>query len=73
MRSVTPDDGERRSRFWLNEHSPTFLRADPPARKGEERFQVEFTVDGNKHLLITARDLKTGQLTHQNYPVVKLT
>jgi molecular chaperone DnaK (HSP70) len=73
VRHLTPDDAERRSRFWLNEHSPTFLTAEPPVKKGEERFQAEFTIDGNKHLLITARDLKTGRLLQKNYPVVKLT
>ena len=34
---------------------------------------VEFGIDGNKRLLITARDLRTGRLTHKDYPVVKLT
>ena len=34
---------------------------------------MHFGVDANKRLLITAKDLKTGQVTHQDYPVVKLT
>jgi hypothetical protein len=29
-------------------------------------------VDANKRLLITSRDLSTGELTHKDYPVVKL-
>lgn len=62
-----------RTHFFLNEHSPTFLTATPPASRGESRFQVEFSIDGNKRLLITARDLITGKFTHKNYPVVKLT
>jgi molecular chaperone DnaK (HSP70) len=70
---VQPDEEDRRNHFWMNEHSPTFLVADPPAQQGESRFQVEFNVDGNKRLLITATDLKTGRVTHRNYPVVKLT
>ena len=70
---IEPDEADRRTLFWMNEGQPTFLVADPPAQPGEARFEVEFSVDGNKRLLITARDLKTGQLTHQNYPVVKLT
>ena len=70
--SVTPDEEERRSLFWMNEHQPTFLKADPPAQHGEGRFEVEFNIDENKRLLITARDLKTGNLTHRDYPVVKL-
>jgi hypothetical protein len=70
---VSPDEQERRSSFWMNEHSPTFLGADPPAMQGEPRYEVEFNIDGNKRLLITARDLKTGRLAYQDYPVVKLT
>jgi molecular chaperone DnaK (HSP70) len=70
---VTPDEEERRTHFWVNEHSPTFLAADPPARPGAPRFEVEFGIDANKRLLITARDLQTGRLTHREYPVVKLT
>jgi molecular chaperone DnaK (HSP70) len=70
---VTPDEEERRTYFWVNEHSPTFLHADPPARPGEPRFEVEFGIDANKRLLLTARDLVTGRLTHRDYPVVKLT
>jgi hypothetical protein len=70
--SVTPDEEDRRTYFWMNEASPTFLPADPPAKQSEPRFQVEFNIDGNKRLLITARDLKTGRITHRDYPVVKL-
>jgi molecular chaperone DnaK len=70
---VTPDEEDRRTYFWMNEGNPTFLTADPPARQGEGRFAVEFNIDGNKRLLITTRDLQTGQTTHRDYPVVKLT
>jgi molecular chaperone DnaK (HSP70) len=70
---LTADEEERRYYFWVNEHSPTFLPAEPPARQGQPRFEVEFGVDGNKRLLITARDLKTKRITHRDYPVVKLT
>jgi molecular chaperone DnaK len=70
---VSPDEEDRRYYFWINEHSPTFLHADPPAQRGEARFEVEFGIDGNKRLLITARDLKTKRVTHRDYPVVKLT
>ena len=67
------NEEERRIHFWVNEHSPTFLTADPPARQGEPRFEVEFGIDANKRLLLTARDLATGRTTHRDYPVVKLT
>ncbi len=70
---VTPDEEERRYHFWINEQSPTFLHADPPGRPGEPRFEVEFGIDGNKRLLITARDLKTKRVTYRDHPVVKLT
>ena len=73
IRHLTPDDQERRTQFWMNEHNRTFLTADPPASHGEARFEVEFLIDENKRLTINARDLLTGRLTHKDYPVVKLT
>lgn len=73
IRPLTPDDQERRTQFWMNEHNRTFLTADPPARHGEPRFEVEFLIDENKRLTINARDLLTGRLTLKDYPVVKLT
>jgi hypothetical protein len=70
---LTPDEEDRRTSFWMNEHSPTFLLAEPPAQQGEPRFEVEFGIDENKRLLITAREVTTGRTTHRDYPVVKLT
>lgn len=70
---VTPEEEERRSYFWMNAKSPSFLPADPPAKQGEARFDVEFSIDENKRLLITARDLGTGRLVYRNYPVIRLT
>ena len=70
---LTADEEEQRSLFWMNETNPTFLTADPPARQGEARFDVSFSIDGNKRLLISARDLADGRLTHRDFPVVKLT
>jgi molecular chaperone DnaK (HSP70) len=58
--------------YWMNENSPTFLIADPPAVKGEARFEVEFAIDQNKRLIISARDILKDQFTHTRYPVVKL-
>jgi hypothetical protein len=57
----------------MNEKNPTFLIADPPGTAGEARFDVSFSVDGNKRLLISARDLQTGKIIYRNYPVIKLT
>jgi molecular chaperone DnaK (HSP70) len=73
LSEVTSADTEDRHRFWVNEGSPTFLRADPPAKAGEPRFRVEFGIDGNKRLLLTAVDLRSGRTTHRDFPVVKLT
>jgi len=70
---VSPDEEERRANFWMNEANPTFLTLASPAGPGEPCFEVSFSVDANKRLLITARDLKTAKLTHRDYPVVKLT
>ena len=70
---LSPHEQEKRSLFWMNERNQTFLVADPPAKRGEARFEVEFLIDENKRLTINARDLTTGRLTHKDYPVVKLT
>lgn len=72
VHQVTPEEEERQYYFWVNENNPTFLLADPPAVKGEPRFEVEFGIDANKRLLVTARDLKTKRLTYRNHPVVQL-
>ena len=72
LSAMTPDKQEERSYFWMNEESPTFLTTNTSVKKGEKCFQVNFSIDGNKRLLITAKDLKTGKLTHKNYPVIKL-
>ncbi len=71
--ATTPADEDRRTYFWMNEHHPTFLLADPPGQPGEARFEVAFSIDANKRLLMTARDLQTDTLVYRDYPVVKLT
>jgi molecular chaperone DnaK (HSP70) len=73
LSTVTPDDADRRRYFWMNEGHPTFLEADPPAQQGQPRFEIEFNIDGNKRLLVTARDIQTGRTIYRDYPVVKLT
>jgi molecular chaperone DnaK len=72
MMQTTPQEQENRRLFWMNEANPTFLEADPPGKQGEARFSVEFGVDSNKRLTLTARDLNTGLLSHDHFPVVKL-
>lgn len=71
--ATTPDDEDRRAYFWMNEHNPTFLLAEPPGQPGEVRFEVAFSIDANKRLLITVKDLQTEAWVYQDYPVVKLT
>ncbi len=59
--------------FWVNQKSPTFIKADPPAKKGEARFPVRFTIDGNKRLCMTVFDNHTGKELMRDYPVIELT
>ncbi|MFA4877484.1 MAG: hypothetical protein WC586_08725 [Methanoregula sp.] len=56
----------------LYEQSPTLLVADPPAKKGEPRFECTFTIDRERNLCISARDLVTGMLVKLNTPVYRL-
>jgi molecular chaperone DnaK (HSP70) len=58
--------------FWMNRHERTFLVARPPAMKDEYRFDCVFTLDGNRHLLITATDVKTGEKQLVDHKVVRL-
>jgi molecular chaperone DnaK (HSP70) len=67
--------GQRRqeaAQLWLNEESPTFLEADPPAALGTDRFRLDFRIDAQKRLTVSAFDLvrKTWVLDRQ--PVVRL-
>ncbi len=61
-----------RSRFWINEKNPCFIRAEPRAKRGEKRFPVQFSVDGNKRLCVTVRDLATGKTLMKDHPIIKL-
>lgn len=57
----------------INERTPTLLVATPPARKGEPRLECTFTVDAEKNLCLSARDLVTGKYVRMNEPVHRLT
>ena len=48
-------------------------RRDPTALKGEPRFELTFTLDREKQLRVTARDLVTGILVKKDAPVHRLT
>ncbi len=65
-------DAARRS-FWMNERNPTFLKADPPAQPGDPGFEVLFSVDANKRLIMTARDKRSVKYQFEDFPVVRLT
>jgi hypothetical protein len=58
--------------FWVNEKSPSLVRASPPAVRGEKRFPVSFTIDSNKRLCVSVRDLKTGARLLIEHPLIKL-
>ena len=70
---LSAHEQQERTLFWMNENNPTFLLAEPPGNAGEPRFEVEFFIDANKRLTLTARDLLKGSLVLNQSPVVKLT
>ncbi|WP_328441851.1 Hsp70 family protein [Streptomyces sp. NBC_00444] len=70
--TVTPQQRQQRSMLWLNEDSPTFLEADPPATAGEDRFRLEFRIDAHKRLTVSAYDLRRHTLVLDRQPVVRL-
>jgi molecular chaperone DnaK len=58
--------------LWMNERDPTLLIANPPAKKGEIRFEVWFDIDGNKRLMLSSRDIRTGRMVLERIPIVQL-
>lgn len=60
-------------RFWMNEKCPTFIEARPSAARGQKRFPVSFSIDGNKRLCVSVRDLQRKTLLMKDHPLVKLT
>ncbi|MGP3971713.1 Hsp70 family protein [Streptomyces sp. 6N223] len=70
--AVTPQQRQQRSMLWLNEDSPTFLTADPPATAGQDRFRLEFRIDAHKRLTVTAYDLHRHTLVLDRQPVIRL-
>ena len=45
---------------------PVYLAASPPAVKGEPRFELTFTINENRCLCVTVRDLATNRLLKKN-------
>lgn len=73
IQTISETEFSRRHFFWINERNPTFLQANPPGKKGEPRFRLEFFIDSNRRLLITARDLvDSNNVVFRDYPVAKL-
>jgi len=69
---IPTDERYRRKHFWMNEGKPTFLTAHPASHRGEKRFEITFSVDANKRLLLTARDRKTHAIEMEDFSVAQL-
>lgn len=70
--TVTPQSKQEKSRLWLNEDSPTFLEANPPGKVNLDRFRLEFRIDAQKRLTVSAFDLERRDWVLQQQPVVRL-
>jgi molecular chaperone DnaK len=68
-----PEEVRQRFLHALRQLSGSCFTADPPANQGESRFEVEFGIDSNKRLVISARDIAANKTVLRDYPVVKLT
>lgn len=69
---LTQVDNQERSSSWLNKNNPTFLFSTVPATKGEVRFQLSFSLDENKRLLVSSYDMIEKKWVLQDHPVVRL-
>lgn len=72
-RFTKKQDAKILSSFHLNEKSPTFINAQPPAMKDDARFPTKFSIDGNKRLCISVFDNLTRKPLMMDHPVVRLT
>jgi molecular chaperone DnaK (HSP70) len=69
---VSPQRRQEQATLWLNEDSPTFLEAIPPAGPGADRFRLDFRIDASKRLTVSAFDLKRMIWVLDQHPVVQL-
>ena len=69
---VSPQRRQERGMVWLNEDTPTFLEADPPAEAGADRFRLDFRIDPQKRLTVSAFDLVRRVWVLREHPVVRL-
>lgn len=58
--------GKDTGQIWMNEGDIPLIPADPPAMKGEPRFELCFSVNANRELLVSACDLRTGRQVMEN-------
>lgn len=70
--AVSAQQRQERSTLWLNEDSPTFLEAEPPAAAGADRFRLDFRVDAQKRLTVSAFDIERRAWVLDRHPVVRL-
>jgi molecular chaperone DnaK len=69
---VSPQQQQEQSTRWLNEDRPTFLYADPPAAAGADRFRLDFRIDAQKRLTVSAFDVERRVWVLDRQPVVQL-
>ena len=69
----TEDAGATVQAVPANERNPTLLVAEPPAKKSEPRFECTFTIDRERNLCLSARDLLKGTLMKLNDPMLRMT
>jgi len=69
---VSPQQRQEQAMLWLNEDSPTFLEAVPPAQPGADRFRLDFRIDSQKLLTVSAFDLHRRIWVLERQPVVRL-
>jgi molecular chaperone DnaK len=67
-----PGLSPERKPIWVNERKPTLLAASPPAARGEARFELTFSIDRDRQLCLTARDLLTGEVVKRETPIFQL-
>jgi molecular chaperone DnaK (HSP70) len=58
--------GKEPGQRWMNEGKIPLIPADPPAMRGEPRFELCFSINGSRELMVSARDLRTGRQVLDN-------
>jgi hypothetical protein len=66
MEDDAGSSGDELGQRWMNEGEIPLIPADPPAIRGEPRFELSFSVNGSRELVVSARDLRTGRQVLDN-------